>query len=134
MTENADPTFLGTGWRFPVQTVDGVAVELSASERDIEESIQLILRTSKGERVMRPDFGCGIHDYVFATIDTTTLTLIESTVEEALIEWEPRIDVLNVAADRTGLDRGRLPIRVDYRIRSTNTERNLVYPFYLGTG
>jgi phage baseplate assembly protein W len=83
---------------------------------------------------MRPEFGCGIHDYVFATVDTTTLNLIGSTVRDALVEWEPRIEVLDVDVSTEGIDAGRLTIGVDYRVRSTNTEFNLVYPFYLREG
>lgn len=98
---------------------------------DIRESIQIVLGTAKGERVMRPDFGCGIHEYVFSTIDTTTLNLIASTVRDALVEWEPRIEVQNVDISTEEIDVGKLLIRVDYRVRSTNTEFNLVYPFYL---
>lgn len=127
-----EEAFLGTGWRFPVRSRERTAVELVGGEQDIEESIRIILGTSKGERVMRPEFGCGIHDYVFAAVDTTTITLMESSIEEALVEWEPRIEVIDVAADRTGLDGGVLPFRIVYRVRRTNTERNLVYPFYLG--
>lgn len=123
--------FLGTGWQFPVTTDRRNEIALSTAEADIRESIRIIIGTAKGERVMRPDFGCGIHEYVFATIDTTTRNLIASTVREALVEWEPRIDVLNVDVAVEEIDAGVLPISVDYRVRSTNTEFNLVYPFYL---
>lgn len=123
--------FLGTGWHFPVG-VDGTnAVETATAETDVRESIQLILGTSKGERVMRPDFGCGIHDFAFAAINTTTVTMIKTSVEEALIEWEPRIEVRNVGVSTEQLDAGRLLIDVEYLIRQTNVEGNLVYPFYL---
>lgn len=123
--------FLGTGWSFPVETDRRDEIELSEAETDIRESIRIILGTAKGERVMRPDFGCGIHEYVFSTIDTTTLNLIGSTVRDALVEWEPRIKVLNVDVSTEEIDTGKLLIRADYRVRSTNTEFNLVYPFYL---
>lgn len=126
--------FLGTGWRFPVTTDETDDIDLSRGETDIEESIRIILTTAPGERVMRPDFGCGIHEFAFATIDMTTLNLVESTVEEALIEWEPRIEVLDVAASTEHLQDGRLDIRIDYRVTQTNDERNLVYPFYLEGG
>jgi phage baseplate assembly protein W len=129
-----DNDFLGRGWSFPVETDAAGDVELSAGVTDIEESIRLILSTAKGERVMRPEFGCGIHEYTFAAIDTTTLTLVQSTVEDALVEWEPRIEVLDVDASTDRLDEGRLDIHVDYRVRETNAERNLVYPFYVEGG
>ena len=123
--------FLGRGWEFPVRTDDRGNVELSAGVDDIEESIRLILDTAKGERVMRPGFGCSVHDYAFATVDRSTLTLVETSVEEALREWEPRIDVEDVAVSTAELDAGKLLIRIDYRVRETNNEFNLVYPFYL---
>lgn len=126
--------FLGTGWSFPVETDRRGEIELSARETDIRESIRIIIGTAKGERVMRPDFGCGIHEYVFSTIDTTTLNLIGDTVQDALVEWEPRIAVLNVDVSTEEIDTGKLLIQVDYRVRSTNTEFNLVYPFYLREG
>lgn len=126
--------FLGTGWSFPVETDRRGAIELSTAETDVREAIRIILGTAKGERTMRPDFGCGIHDYAFATVDTTTLNLIGSTVRDALVEWEPRIEVLDVDVSTEEIDSGRLMIRVEYRIRSTNTEFNLVYPFYIREG
>ena len=89
-----------------------------------------ILSTAKGERVMRPEFGCDLHGYVFAAIDTTTITLIKSAVREALVRWEPRIDVNDVSV-KMDPDQGRLVIGVSYTIRATNFSANLVYPFYL---
>jgi hypothetical protein len=124
--------FLGRGWRFPVETDNKGDVELSSEERDIEESVRIILGTARGERVMRPDFGCDIHDYVFASASATTLALVETSVREALLRWEPRIAVENVDASNDRVERGRLEIRIDYRVRSSNAERNLVYPFYVG--
>lgn len=126
-----DRDFLGQGWAFPVATGGADDIEYAMAEDDIEESIRIILGTAKGERVMRPDFGCGIHDHVFDTIDRSTLTVIETAVEEALVEWEPRIAVKEVEASTDRLNEGRLDISVDYRVRSTNNEHNLVYPFYI---
>lgn len=126
--------FLGRGWSFPVTTGPSDEIELSAGVTDIEESIRLVLATAKGERVMRPEFGCGIHEFTFAAVDTTTLTRIETSVESALTEWEPRIDVLGVDTDTSELETGRLDILIEYRVKATNDERNLVYPFYLDGG
>jgi Bacteriophage baseplate protein W len=123
--------FLGKGWKFPVNVSPTGKIKMSEYEEDIKEAIWIILGTSKGERVMRPDFGCGIHDYVFASINTTTISLIESSVREALIRWEPRIEILKVKASSDMADVGRLLISIDYRVRTTNNEFNLVYPFYL---
>ncbi len=123
--------FLGRGWQFPVLTDREGDVELSAGVTDIQESIRLILSTAKGERVMRPEFGCDIHDYAFTTIDRSTLTLVETSVRDALREWEPRIEVLSVDVSTAELDAGRLLIEMSYRVRETDNEFNLVYPFYL---
>jgi len=107
---------------------------MSEYEEDIRESIWIILSTSKGERVMRPDFGCGINDFVFASIDSSTLALIESTVREALILWEPRIEVINIKVSTDMIKEGKLIINMDYVVRRTNNQFNLVYPFYLTEG
>lgn len=123
--------FHGTGWAFPVTTDQDGSVNLASGPEDIEQSIRIILETAPGERVMRPEFGCGIHEYAFATIDTTTKTLIESDVEDALIAWEPRVEVIAVTCDTGRLANGRLDIEIEYRVRQTNNEFNLVYPFYL---
>ncbi len=104
---------------------------MSEFEEDIRESICIILSTSKGERLMRPDFVCGIHDLVFASMNNTTIGLIESSVREALTLWEPRIELLSVRVSTEEADLGRLLVGIDYRVRATNNEFNLVYPFYL---
>jgi uncharacterized protein len=126
--------FLGVGWAFPLRLdVDG-EVALVAAEEDIRESILLILGTTPGERVMRPDFGSGLRDLVFEPISATTMELVRFRAEEALVAWEPRIDVesIRVTADEAGL--GRLDVEIGYRIRATNTFYNLVYPFHLIEG
>jgi phage baseplate assembly protein W len=129
-----DPkSFLGRGWTFPVRPLEKEGtISLSEYERDIQESIWLILSTRKGERVMRPEFGCGIHDLVFEVINTTTLTDIEVRIRESLAAFEARIDVTRVSAlsEDAGVN-GLLQISIDYVIRGTNTQLNLVYPFYI---
>ncbi|RPI37750.1 MAG: baseplate protein [Nitrospiraceae bacterium] len=126
--------FLGVGWTYPVRArVDGT-VSLSQFEDDIREAILIILGTAKGERVMRPDFGCGIHDLVFAPINTATITLVENSVREALTVYEPRIELIKVEVLSDRADEGKLLVNIDYRVRSTNNRSNLVYPFYLKEG
>jgi phage baseplate assembly protein W len=124
--------FLGRGWSFPVRVDDREGtIRLAEYETDIQQSIWIILSTAKGERVMRPEFGCGIHDLVFEVVNTTTLTGIEASVREALALFEARIDVLQVkATSNAGLD-GQVRISIDYQIRGTNNQLNLVYPFYI---
>ena len=126
--------FLGAGWKFPVQVTPSGRIALSQYEEDIKEAIWIILGTAKGERIMRPDFGCGIHDLVFAPINTATLTLVENSVREALTVYEPRIELIQVKASAERAEEGKLLVSIDYRVRSTNNRFNLVYPFYLKEG
>jgi phage baseplate assembly protein W len=123
-------SFLGTGWafRFGVDGRGGIA--MASEEQAIERSIRLILSTAKGERRMRPNFGCGIHDLVFAPNDATTAGLIRYHVTEALGWWEPRIDVNEVDVRTDVDDPARVLVEIRYIIKATNDERSLVYPFY----
>lgn len=123
--------FLGQGWAFPVVLDDAKTIVMTADESNIRESIWIILATAPGERVMRPDFGCGLHDLVFALNDAATIGRVQQTVHDALVRWEPRIDVLDVDVEVRGRTGELLLINVHYRVRSTNNFFNLVYPFYL---
>ena len=109
-------------------------VESVAYEEDIRQSILLILETAPGERVMRPNFGCGIHELVFTSLDSTTLQLIRSSVEEALRRCEARIDVVGVTVDEAATAEGKLLIELEYLVRRTNQTGNLVWPFYFREG
>ena len=127
--------FLGQGWKFPV-AVDPTTgrIAMSVHEQDIRESIRIILATAPGERVMRPDFGCGIHDLVFAPMNRATLGLFESRVRESITKFEARIEILDLEILTREADKGKLEISMDCRIRDTNTQFNLVFPFYLTEG
>ena len=125
--------FLGKGWKYPVSIKQG-EIALSEGEDSIRESIMIILGTVKGERVMRPDFGCGIWELVFAPNNTSTATLVTFYIKEALLKWEPRIEVLDVSVTPDEEEGNKLIINVEYRVRTTNTKGNLVYPFYLTEG
>lgn len=133
MTGVTDSGFLGTGWAFPVgpdpDHLDQ-GIRLVGGVDAIRRSIWLILGTAPGERVMRPDFGCAIHDAVFDPNDASTAGRVGRSVREALARWEPRIDVLDVYAVPDPEDRHRLLIEINYRVRSNNSRFNLVYPFY----
>lgn len=122
--------FLGVGLSFPLRTEKG-KISWSEYEDSIKESILIILRTSRGERVMRPDFGCGLKELIFSPNDSSTASLVIYYVEEALKKWEPRIELLNVEASPDKEEGNCLNINVEYKIISTNTRYNLVYPFYL---
>lgn len=128
-TLDASNDFLGTGWAFPVRVGAG-RIEAASGEEDVRQSIHLILATAKGERVMRPDFGCGIHDLVFAAVGAQLIARLRREVEDALRTYEARIEVLRVVAGTTGLAAGRLDVKIDYRVRATNQTGNYVYPFY----
>ncbi len=127
--------FLGRGFRFPVQ-VDPITgkVQTSEYEEDIKEAIYIILMTKKGERVMKPEFGCGVHDYAFGTMDYTTLSRMESEIREALNLWEPRIKDLQVNVVIDDVKDGCVLINIGYNVRSTNNPYNLVFPFYMNEG
>ena len=126
--------FSGTGWAAPFGVDGRGGIGLISDEAAIERSLRIILSTAKGERRMRPLFGCGIHDLIFAPNDPTTAGLIHSQVLEALGWWEPRIHVQGVEVESSTDDDGLLLINIRYTVMSTNAERNLVYPFYLIPG
>ncbi len=123
--------FLGRGWKFPVNVDSGGKIAASQYEEDVSEAIELILSTSKGERVMHPDFGCGIHDFIFSITNRATLGMMEERVKDSLVLWEPRIEVNNVEIHEESSDVGKILISISYSVRATNNEFNLVYPFYL---
>src|SRR5580765_2065233 len=138
--------FQGVGWGFPVRVASGEQergdlplapnppvseeelrrIELAREERSIRESILLIMGTARGERVMRPDFGCGLHELVFETNDSMTAARASSDTRESLIEWEPRIDVLDVNVGADPVEGNKLLIELEYRVRRTNNVFNLV--------
>jgi len=126
--------FLGVGWKFPLRITPGGGFDFSSGEQSVEEAIWILQGTAKGERQMLPRFGCGIHDLVFAPNNPATRGNVQHLVKDALTEWEPRIDVLDVSVTSPSNEENTMLIRVDYRIRSNNTFGNLVYPFYLTEG
>ena len=126
--------YLGVGWKFPLQVTPAGGLARARYEHRVEESIYLILSTAKGERVMMPDFGCGIHELVFAPNTPATIGLVAQQVRRALVNWEPRIDVLDIVVDSPDGEPNLLLIKVGYQIRANNTLANLVYPFYLQEG
>lgn len=129
--------FLGTGWSFPLRVGGHGGLSWSSGERDVAEAIWLVLSTGRGERQMRPRFGCGIHDLVFDSDSAQARAAIAHLVRAALTEWEPRIDVLDVRVEPgdPGVPSSTLQlVHVDYRIRENNAFHNLVYPFYAVEG
>jgi uncharacterized protein len=125
--------FQGRGWPFLVRPTGG-GLALVGGEEKIRQSIWLILSTAPGERQMRPDFGCGIHDLVFEPNTAALRGVIQERAREALTRWEPRIDVVDVRVEAPQEARNYLLIRIDYRIRANNAFYNLVYPFFINEG
>lgn len=136
MMANSGDSFLGTGWAFDVHGggigLDGDHhVALAREEEKVRQSIWIILSTARGERIGRPDFGCGIHELVFATRSPTTMGDIARAVGDALGRWEPRIEVTRVDAQPHPDDAAGVLVEIEYRLRTSNSRFNLVYPFYL---
>ncbi len=127
----ANDEFIGAGWAFPLRTDSAGGIALVTHEREIEESIRLILGTAYGERPMRPEFGCGIHDEIFGLADAATFGRIAADVRRSLRRWEPRIDVRDVEVTPDPEDQATLYIDIRYTIGSANDPRNLVFPFYV---
>jgi hypothetical protein len=126
--------FIGRGWAFPLQIDATGGIALVGREQGIEKAIRLILGTSPGERPMRPEFGCRIHEYLFAPADAQTAGAIAKEVRHALRRWEPRIDVADVLVTFDAREPTLLYIDVRYSIKATNDRRNLVFPFYVIPG
>ncbi|MFI9561517.1 GPW/gp25 family protein [Nonomuraea endophytica] len=123
--------FVGAGWAFPIRVDPTGSIALVTAEREITEGIYLILGTSPGERPMRPEFGCAIHDLVFAPANAGTAGLISYEVRRALERWEPRVELHDVQVGFGRVDEGILLIDIHYTIRGDNDPRNLVFPFYV---
>lgn len=135
----ADPdksrAFLGTGWSFPPQFLTGKRnASLVTGEDDIQESLRILFSTVPGERIMLPQYGCGLKALVFESIDDELISSVQETIEQAVLFFESRIILDQVAVDSSESLEGRLSILLDYRIRATNTRSNMVYPFYFREG
>jgi phage baseplate assembly protein W len=130
-----EQAFLGTGWSFPPTfTRCGHTLVMAEGEADVRESLWVLFSTAPGERVMLPTYGCAIWRMVFRAITTTATTEIAAAVEKAVVEWEPRVELDGVTVEADPGGEGRVSISVAYRVRTTNTRDNLVYPFYLREG
>ncbi len=126
--------FVGSGLAFPMRTDPTGSIALVSSHTEIEEAIRIVLATTYGERPMRPEFGCGIHDYVFAPLNATTAGRIAYEVRLSLDRWEPRVDVADVEVSFAPDDTATLFIDISYSVKGTNDPRNLVFPFYVIPG
>ena len=124
-------SFLGTGWGYPPVFINKTSdVGMLSDVDDIQSSLEILLTTRPGERVMRPDYGCNLDELVFEPLTTTFKTYIKDLISTAILYYEPRIEVNSIELDDTGELEGRILIVIDYTVSATNTRFNFVYPFY----
>ncbi|MDH7444138.1 GPW/gp25 family protein [Aquimarina sp. 2201CG14-23] len=131
-------SFLGTGWAFPPEFnkegKESGKVEMLSDEVDIKSSLEILLSTRLGERVMVPNYGCNLDELLFKPLNLTLKTFVKELIKNAILYYEPRIDVEKIQIDQTNELDGELLILIDYRIRVTNARNNLVFPFYKEEG
>jgi uncharacterized protein len=125
------PDIIGSGLSFPLGVDHHGAIGLARGEEDIEQALKIILGTAPGERQMRPEFGCAIHDFVFDTIDAEMIGNMERAIRVAVDRWEPRIELTSIDFDLSRMAGGALEIELSYRVLATSRQHNLVYPFYV---
>lgn len=127
--------FLGKGWSFPPNfDLDTQTVDMTEKNEDIRKSLQILLTTTVGERVMQPKYGCNMEDLLFESLDTTTKTLIKDRIRTAILYFEPRIDATRIELNPQNELEGELLIEIDYVVRATNSRFNFVFPFYRNEG
>jgi uncharacterized protein len=127
--------FLGKGWSFPPAfNITSKSVEITEKELDIQKSLEILLTTTVGERVMEPKYGCNMVDLVFEPLNTTIKTIMTDRIKTAILYFEPRIDAQNISLDTTDETEGLVLIKIDYVVRSSNSRFNFVYPYYIDEG
>ncbi|MGS2764498.1 GPW/gp25 family protein [Sinomicrobium sp. M5D2P9] len=132
---NHKDSFLGTGWSFPPQfNKAGKSVTMTSNEEDIRKSLEILLSTKLGERIMQPKYGCNLEDLLFNPLNRTLKTYVTELINNAILYYEPRIDVEKTDITQGDDQKGELLILLDYKVRATNSRKNLVFPFYKGEG
>jgi phage baseplate assembly protein W len=131
MNPESTVDLVGTGFAFPPVLGPSGTMAMVSGTTEIEQAIWLILATAPGERPMRPEFGCGIHELLFSPVDATTAALVERDVREALVRWEPRIDVVDVKTRVDPVRDGAIEVQLVYAVKDTHDPRSLVFPFYV---
>jgi phage baseplate assembly protein W len=127
---DTDIAFLGTGWHFPPEFSLRAGVRMASAEEDIRQSLCIVLATAPGERVMRPAFGTGVKQYIYESINETTITVLKDAIRRAILFFEPRVVVERIDAGTAQAHDGRLDFSIDYTVISSNARHNIVYPFY----
>jgi len=127
--------FLGKGWSFPPTFVPGLqGVEMTEKVEDINRSLQILLTTRTGERIMQPRYGCNMDEMVFESLSTTTKTIIKDKIRTAILYFEPRIDVTAISMDTSNEKEGEILVEIEYVVRATNSRFNFVFPYYINEG
>ncbi|MBC3917264.1 GPW/gp25 family protein [Undibacterium sp. CY18W] len=134
MTMENNASFLGTGWSFPPEFSRRGNVRMISAEEDIHQSLLILISTTPGERVMQPNFGCGLKAQIYENLNESTITVLKDLIRRAVIFYEPRVVLEAIETDHSYIYEGRLNIELIYRIVTTNTRHNLVYPFYFREG
>lgn len=128
-------SFLGTGWAFPPEfNLAQKQAKMISDEEDIESSLHVLLTTKLGERIMLPDYGCNLEELLFENLDRTLVTYVVELIKTAILYHEPRIDIIKIDISETDPLEGKLMIEIAYRVRATNSRRNMVFPFYREEG
>jgi len=132
---NNKKSFLGTGWNFPPEfSRDQKATKMISDEEDIKSSLHILLTTRLGERVMLPNYGCNLEELLFEGLNRTLITYITDLIKTAILYHEPRIDVLKIDISETDPLEGKFIVAIEYKIRATNSRKNVVFPFYKEEG
>ena len=131
---DTDLSFLGTGWSFPPEFSKRGAVRMVSAEEDIRQSLLILLSTNPGERVMQPSFGCGLKSKIYENINESSVTILKDMIKRAILFFEPRVVLESISADTSAAYEGQLNFLIAYRVISTNTRHNIVYPFYFREG
>jgi phage baseplate assembly protein W len=127
--------FLGVGWKFPIEVDETTGrIKTGNYEEDVREAVYIIIMTKMGERMMRPNFGCQISDYIYSTMDYSTIVQLQNEIYDSLVQWEPRIIDTEVKVEADDTETGKFNIHVSYVVRQTNNPYNLVYPYYINEG
>ena len=127
-----DDSFLGRGWSFPptFHNYGEGSVEMVSKEEDIKQSLEILLNTTAGERIMLPEYGCDLHSFLFESISTSKMHFLKELIRTAIVRYEPRIELNDVIIDHSYYQDGIIRVKLDYTIETTNTRFNLVFPYY----
>lgn len=135
MASTEQKSYLGTGWSFPPYfNKSRKTLEVVSDEEDIKQSLEILLTTQLGERVMNPTYGAGMNPMIFEPLTTNVRTFMTEMVRRAIVRYEPRIKLETIEMNDSGELEGRVLIEVTFTIKETNSRANFVFPFYINEG